>query len=120
MKSLKNETSDTISELLINTMKSFKISDKCIAFGADNTNTNFGGVNRKPGENIFTKLIEELGRDIFGVGCAAHISNNSIHYAMDFLDVDIDTIMFKIYKHFSIYTVRVESLKDFAIILKWT
>ena len=98
-----------ISELLLETLKSFELKDKCIGFGAD-----FGGVNQWPGENIFTKLIDSLGRDIVGIGCGAHISNNSIHHAMDFLAVDIDSIMFKIYKHFHIYTVRVESLKEFC------
>lgn len=114
VKSLKNETSDTICDLLVEALESLDLQNKCIAFGADNTNTNFGGINRRPGENIFTKLNQYLEREIIGIGCGAHISNNSIHHAMDFLNVDVDSIMFKIYKHFSIYTVRVESLKEFC------
>lgn len=107
-----NETSETISKLLEDTLEDFSLREKCIAFGADNTNTNFGSVLRRSGQNIFTRLKTFLGRDINGIGCPAHICNNSIHFAADHLSVDIDSIMFKIYKHFSIYTVRVEELKE--------
>lgn len=112
LKSCQNEKSITISKLLEETMENFDLIEKCIAFGADNTNTNFGSVLRKEGQNIFTHLKTFLGRDINGIGCPAHICNNSIHFAMDHLEVDIDSIMFKIYKYFSIYTVRVESLRE--------
>lgn len=114
LKSWKNETSETISELLTQTLLNFDISKKCIAFGGDNTNTNFGNVLicEKPGQNVFTHLKTFLGRDINGIGCLAHISNNSIHFAMDCLPVDIHSVMYKVYKHFSIYTVRVEMLRE--------
>lgn len=114
LESCKNEKSETISKLLEQTLQNFDLSDKCIAFGGDNTNTNFGNILRKPGQNVFTHLKAFLGRDINGIGCPAHISNNSIHFALDCMAVDIDSIMFKIYKHFSIYTVRVETLKEFC------
>lgn len=100
--------------MLEDTLGNFDLSEKCIAFGADNTNTNFGSVLRRDGQNIFTRLKTFLGRDINGIGCPAHICNNSIHFVMDHLSVDIDSIMFKIVKHFSIYTVRVEALKEFC------
>lgn len=114
LESCTNEKSKTISTLLEETLSNFDLSEKCIAFGGDNTNTNFGSVLRRDGQNIFTHLKAFLGRDINGIGCPAHICNNSIHFAMDHLQVDIDSIMFKIYKHFSIYTVRTETLKEFC------
>lgn len=57
--SLSNEKSATITDL--------------IAFGADNTNTNFGSVKRNPGENIYTKLQSALECEIAGIGCGDHI-----------------------------------------------
>lgn len=112
--SVKNETSQTITEVVLAVLNKFHIQDKCIAFGGDNTNTNFGSVQRNPGENIFTKLQEALGKKIAGIGCGDHILNNAIHYSFEFMNVDIDSILFKIHKYFSIYTVRVESLKEFC------
>lgn len=110
-----NEKSQTITDVILASLTKFQIQDKCNAFGADNTNTNFGSVRRNPGENIFTKLQQAFGRKIAGIGCADHILNNSIHYSFElFTLLDIDSIIFKIHKYFSIYTVRVESLKEFC------
>lgn len=54
MGSLKNETSETISQYCIHTLNNLKIPlKKCIAFCADNANTNFEGINRKGQNNIF-------------------------------------------------------------------
>lgn len=75
LESVANETSETIADLLLKSMTNFEVRDKCIAYGGDNTNTNFGGVNRKPGCNVYTRLKTILGRDIYGIGCPAHISN---------------------------------------------
>lgn len=114
MASLKNEQSVTISDLILKSLKEFELNSKCIAFGADNTNTNFGSVLRNPGENIYTQLQSALERSIAGIGCGDHILNNSIHHALELFGVDIDNIIFKIHQHFSIYTVRVSTLKEFC------
>lgn len=113
--SLTNEKSDTITDLILKSLNDFELNEKCIAFGADNTNTNFGSVARNPGENIYTKLQSALERLIAGIGCGDHILNNSLHHALElFGSVDIASIVFKIHQHFSIYAVRVESLKEFC------
>lgn len=36
-----NETSETISELIINQLRKHDLLSKCVAFGEDNCNTNF-------------------------------------------------------------------------------
>ncbi|GAA6099242.1 uncharacterized protein LOC114601727, partial [Tachysurus ichikawai] len=46
--------------------------------------------------------------------CPAHILNNCVHHGADTLDVDIEHIIFKIYQHFHVYTVRTESLKEYC------
>lgn len=109
-----NETSTTVSECVYKVISDHGISDKISAFGGDNTNTNFGGVARKGENNVFRKLQNKLNRQILGVGCPAHILHNSIQTGADVLSHDIQVIIVKVYNYFSIYTVRVASLKEFC------
>jgi hypothetical protein len=83
-------------------------------YTADNTNSNFGGVKRKWNENVFRKVQSDLYRPILGIGCSAHIVNNSVQTACDSLPLDIEVIVINIYKYFHIYAVRVMKLKEFC------
>ena len=55
-----------------------------------------------------------LGRTLIGIGCGAHIIHNAIKTAADCQPIDLECITAKIYSHFYIYSVRVESLKEFC------
>lgn len=112
--SLPGETSEVITNSLIETLKKNKLEDKLAAYCADNANTNFGGVSRKGIKNVYHKLNENLNQNIIGIGCAAHIIHNTIKTAADLLPVDVETVVEKIYFHFYIFTVRVETLKNFC------
>jgi len=48
------------------------------------------------------------------MGCFAHIIYNAIRQAADSLPIDVESIVCKIYGYFHIYTIRVESLKEFC------
>ncbi len=111
-----NEESKTVSNYIVNTLSSYEIEKGCIAFSGDNTNTNFGGKNRKAdGENIFRYLKEKLEREtLIGIGCPAHILHNCLHYGFSGLKYDVECLVLKIFNFFSIYTVRTEVLKDFC------
>lgn len=109
-----NETAETISTYIIDTLNKLKIKDKCVAFGADNCNTMFGGIKRGDGSNVFANLKRILNKVLVGVGCPAHVLNNCIQHGTDLLEIDLQGLIMKIYNHFSIYTVRVESLKEFC------
>jgi len=61
-----------------------------------NTNCNFGGVSRRGTNNMFHKLQGKLGKQLIGVGCAAHIIHNAIQTAADCLPIDIECIIVKI------------------------
>ena len=95
-------------------LKEYNLVGKVIAFCADNSNTNFGGVRRLGRENVYHKLQQSLKRKIVGVGCAAHIIHNSIQTSSDLLPVDVEHIITKIYAFFYIYTVRTTELKAFC------
>lgn len=112
---LSDETSVTISEYLLKTIQIFDISRKVVAFGGDNTNACFGGVNRNEGgNNIFTHLKKQLpnGNGLIGVGCPAHVLHNTLQRGADSSNVDVQVIVMKIFNHFSIYSKRVNELKE--------
>lgn len=109
-----NEQSDTIANMIIDILKKYNTTTKCVAFSGDNCNTNFGGVARAGNKNVYFKLKNTINDNLIGIGCPAHILNNSVHYGFDGLPLNIDTIVTVIHNHFSIYTVRIESLKEFC------
>ena len=60
----------------------------------------------------------ELGRNIVGVGCGAHIVHNCIQTAVDVLPIEVESLVVKIYKYFHIYTVHVTQLEEFCKFVK--
>lgn len=106
-----NETSETITEIILTTLQKYDLSEKCISFTADNANVNFGGINRPSGRNVLTNLQQQLKKDIVGVGCPAHVLHNSVQHGTDVLKIDVEVFVMKLFNYFSIYTVRTETLK---------
>lgn len=49
-----------------------------------------------------------------GVGCTAHIAHNALQTAADFLPIDVEVIVNKIYCYAHIYTAREAGLKEFC------
>ncbi|XP_053255097.1 uncharacterized protein LOC128418927 [Podarcis raffonei] len=116
MRSQPNETADTILSYVKETLESKGLLKKCIAFIGDNCNTMFGGIRwDSEGRNVFAKLNNELdNKTLIGVGCPGHILNNCVHQAAETLDIDVESIIFKIYQYFHIYTVQTEQLKEYC------
>lgn len=112
--SIPGETSEIIFSAIREILQKKNLENKIIAYCGDNTNANFGGKERRGTNNVYNKLIKYLNKKIIGVGCAAHIIHNAIQTAADLLPIDVENIIVKIYSYFYIYTVRVESLKDFC------
>jgi hypothetical protein len=113
VKSLPDEKAITITKLIVDTLKSLGIFQKCVAFGSDNCPTNFGSSDHSGENNVFALLSEHF-TGLEGTGCPAHIGNNTIQNAVDNLVVDIESCLAKLYGHFSIHTLRVEKLKTFC------
>lgn len=110
----KNETSDTVVEIILQQLRKHDLLSKCIAFSGDNCNTNFGGVNRAGTNNVFYKLKDKLNKNIVGIGCSAHILHNAMHHGCDLLPIDVEAMISKVHNFFSVYTVRTEALKEFC------
>lgn len=109
---VKGETSDIISKCILATVESTGLRNKVLALCADNTNCNFGGAARRGVNNVFHKMKNSLKTDLIGANCAAHIAHNCIKTAAECLPFDIEVIVDKIFRHFHIYTVRIEELKE--------
>ncbi len=112
--SIQGETSDILSEYVLSVLEKYVLQQKLLGFVADNTNTNFGGAERKGQKNLFKKLTDKMNRNVIGVSCGAHIVHNAAKTACDMLPVDVEIAINKIFSYFHIYTVRVEKLKDFC------
>ncbi|CAL1548449.1 unnamed protein product [Lymnaea stagnalis] len=46
------------------------------------------------------------------VGCPAHVLHNCIQHGADLMQIDVETIVLMIFNHFSMYTVRTETLNE--------
>ena len=107
----------TIANEVKETLKKRRLFDKCISFTGDNCNTNFGGIHRKRGKNVFTHLKSEVPA-LVEVGCPAHILNNCLHHGVNQMSLDLESIIYKTYQHFSIYTVCTAQLKDYCVFVE--
>lgn len=112
---LKSETADAIFEVLMKTIVKYDLLEKVTGYLADNANVNFGSIHRRTDGNVHAKLENKLGRQIMSIGCGAHIIHNAISSATNkIIPFDIENIVFKIFQHFSIHTLRTEKLREFC------
>lgn len=111
-----NEKSSTLAQELVQVLDAKDLKNKMVAFGADNTNLNFGGRDRKGKENVWRKLQAQLGREILGLGCGAHITHNAIDAGCEMLDTNFEALVVNIHKHFRIHTTRNETLKEHCVL----
>lgn len=60
------------------------------------------------------KLNKSLGKTLIEIGCGAHVLHNVAKQATDCLPVDFECKIVKMYSFFYIYSIRVESFKEFC------
>lgn len=111
---LKGEKAEELAAEIMVVVQKFSLQNKVVAFSADNTNTNFGGLNRAGRVNVHTKVKSALQREVIGLGCPAHIVHNATRTALDLVPTDVEYLLTKIFSYFHIFTVRVERLKSFC------
>ena len=109
-----NECAVTIATEIKKTLPEKGLLEKCVSFTGDNCNKNFGGLRRiETGKNVFAHLKKDKP-SLVGIGCPALILNNCIHHGVNQLSIVIESVIYKVYQHFSIYTVRTEALKEYC------
>jgi hypothetical protein len=107
-------SSAQLTEHIVRVFGEAELIDIVVSLSTDDTNANVGGTKRRGKNNAFENPRSKIKRDIIGVGCAAHIVHSAVQTAADCLPVDIESTVGKICQHFHIYTVLVQTLKDFC------
>ena len=86
---------------------------KFVAFTRESCNTMFEGLwHNEQGNNVFAKL-KMLIPSLIGLSCSAYLLHNCIHHGAGRMNIDIENNANKIYQYFSVYTVRIEQLKEY-------
>lgn len=76
-------------------------------FSGDNCTANFGVHH-----SLFTN-IKHKNPNIIKSNCHAHILHNCVKKVMDYLDIDVENLILKMYSYFSISAKRRETLQEF-------
>ena len=114
VKSTTNECAVTIATEIKKTLTEKGLFEKCVSFTGDNCNTNVGGLRcKETGKNVSAHLKKDKP-SLVGIGYAAHILNNCIHHGVNQVSIDIESVIYKVYQHFSISAVRTEALKEYC------
>uniref|UniRef100_A0A914I927 U1-type domain-containing protein n=1 Tax=Globodera rostochiensis TaxID=31243 RepID=A0A914I927_GLORO len=87
--------------------------EKMTSLCADNTNSNFGGRNRRGRNNLFFYLRQQ-NQKLLGIGCASHICNNAIGHAVEQFDYEVRGFSRAISDHFSNHPGRWELFQEIA------
>uniref|UniRef100_H2ZST0 DUF4371 domain-containing protein n=1 Tax=Latimeria chalumnae TaxID=7897 RepID=H2ZST0_LATCH len=101
------ESTNGIVKCITNSLENVGLSlDNVPAFGADNTNVNYGIHN-----SMYTDLHKKT--NLLQGNCRAHIVHNAVRRALNELSVDIETVVLKVYGFFSVSAKGREDLKEF-------
>ena len=105
-----DESADGMFTYLKNTMDSLQLDWKRVSrLSAD---CNFGEKH-----SLYTN-VRTQNDGIIKANCSAHIVHNTLKFALENLNVDIENIVLKIYSHFSMPAKRRETLKEFYIFVE--
>lgn len=103
------ESANDMFEAIEKSLSDLNLSfNRVSGLSADNTNANFGI------HHSLYKNIEDKVPHLIKGNCHAHIVHNCVKYSMNFLRVDVENIILKIYSHFSMSATRREELKQFV------
>ncbi|XP_078282406.1 uncharacterized protein LOC144608476 [Rhinoraja longicauda] len=103
-----DETADGIHRALMSCLEKYKLDIRQVtAYAAGNANVNTGK------HHSVYHLLSSANNRILKANCPAHIVHNACKHASDQLSVDIETIVLKVYSHFSISASRREELRSF-------
>ncbi|CAF1060537.1 unnamed protein product [Rotaria sordida] len=102
------ETAEDIFQNACKVINDFQLKiENLTSVGADNTNVNFGEHH-----SVFQLFKNEVPHIVQG-NCYAHILHNAAKHAHDVLPIDIESVLCKIYSHFSRSAKRIEELKAY-------
>ncbi|OCT57593.1 uncharacterized protein LOC108704684 [Xenopus laevis] len=108
------ETTEALSEDLLQVIRRVLVEDKIVGMSADNMNTDFGGLKRKGTNNVVVSMRESLKRNVIALGCITHIVHSCAQCSVDMIPLDIQGMVTKICGFFHTFSVRAECLREFC------
>lgn len=104
-----DECSASISEMILRSLSNHDLNvQNACAYGADNAHVNFG-----KNKSVFKSLKEKCDGNLLKAGCSNHIIHNALKHACNFLKLDIEIVVLKIYSYFSSSAKRRANLQEF-------
>lgn len=91
---LKGVTAEEIVSEGLVVIQKFHLENKVVAFSADNTNTNFGGLIRLGRVNAY-KNTKMLCSDVIGLGFPALIIHNTARTDLDMIPLNVEYLLTK-------------------------
>lgn len=86
---------------------------------ADNCNTNFRGMKRLYGNNVYTWLKNEFHRETEGVDCPRHMVHICLQAVVGVPPINIEVLVVKGLKYLHMYTLQVTQFKSIDICHCW-
>lgn len=103
-----DESASGIHHAIIECLTKYELKTDCItSYSADNANVNYGR------HHSVYQLLQSDNSRILKANCPAHVAHNACKHACDQLSVDIETVVLKVYSHFSVSASRRENLRGF-------
>ncbi|CAF3758816.1 unnamed protein product [Rotaria sp. Silwood1] len=103
-----NEAAVDIFKNICKIIDDYKLKfENLTCYGADNTNVNFGEYH-----SVF-KLLKDKVPHLLKGNCYCHVLHNGVKTAHGDLPIDIETILCKLYSHFSRSAKRISNLKEY-------
>lgn len=102
-----NETAIAIHSNLETRLKQLGLDLKNVSsYSADNANVNFGIHH-----SVYQLLLKD-NANLYPSQCAAHMLHNSVKFAIDKCEFDVEHLVLKVYSHLSYHAKRVDKLKS--------
>ena len=102
-----DEMANGIHKALMTCLEKYELNvQNATSYVADNANVNYG-------KNHSAYKLSSANERILKANCPAHIAHHVCKHSCDQLSIDIETIVQKIYSHFSVSASRREELRSF-------
>lgn len=108
------ELSPGAAALAWEALENHGLRQRCVAIVGESPNAMLGGLGCCTQSPAEVSGLRELLEGVFvATDCPVHLLSNCIQHGADSLEVDLQSLVWKIYAYISVYAVCAEPLKDF-------
>ncbi|GAB0202178.1 hypothetical protein GRJ2_002683400 [Grus japonensis] len=114
VESPQGELASSAAMLAWEALESHGLQQRCVAVVGESPNAMLGGLGCCTQGPAEASGLQELLEGVFvATDCPVHLLSNCIQHGADSLEVDLQSLIWKIYTYVSVYAVCTEPLKDF-------